>query len=366
MSPKSPMITTFATEGKMRSVRSMTTCLPVPSRLRAILSLLVAASVSVAVRPTALGDDPKPLRVLGGHRFEVYSVAFSPDGKTLASGGGYLGPDLKPGEIMLWDVDTGKLRESLKKHAGGVWSVAFSPDGKTLASGSADKTIRLWDVATGRSMTTFTGHTDWVRSVVFTPDGKTLASAGNRDDITLWDTSTGRERATLKGHTSPLYCLAVSPDGKLLASNAGDMTVRLWDLAIGREVRVLQSPNISYHMEFSPDGKSLALGGFKGVILWDTATGNARPSFQAGARNIYGVAFSPNGKLLASAEWEGKVRLWEVKTGKDIGGFNHGKPVLSVAFSPDGKLIASGSGATEPFDVKLWGVSQTGDPRSDK
>jgi WD40 repeat protein len=366
MSLTSPMITKFVTERKMHSVRSMITCLPVHSRLRAFLSLLLAVSASVAVRPAALADDPRPLRVLSGHRFEVYSVAFSPDGKTLASGGGYLGPELKPGEIMLWDVDTGKLRESLKGHAGGIWSVAFSPEGKILASGSADKTIWLWDVATGRAMTTFTGHTDWVRSVVFTPDGKTLASAGNLDNIRLWDTSTGRKRATLKGHASPVYCLAVSPDGKLLASNAGDMTVRLWDLATGREVRVLQSPNISYHMAFSPDGKSLGLGGFRGVILWDTATGNARPTFQSGARNIYGVAFSPNGKLLASAEGEGIVRLWDLKTGKDTGGFNHGKPVLSVAFSPDGKLLASGNEATEAFEVKLWEVSQTGKSRSDK
>lgn len=123
----------------MHSVRSVNTFLRVPSRLRAILSFLVAMSALIAVRPAALADDPRPIRVLGGHRFEVYSVALSPDGKTLASGGGYLGPDLKPGEIMLWDVDTGKRRESLKGHSGGVWSVAFSPDGKTLASGMPTK-----------------------------------------------------------------------------------------------------------------------------------------------------------------------------------------------------------------------------------
>ncbi len=192
MFPTAPMITKFATEDNMRSVRSITTCLQVPARLSAILSLLLAVSASVGVGPAALADDPRPIRVLGGHRFEVYSVEFSPDGKTLASGGGYLGPDLKPGEIMLWDVETGKLRESLKGHAGGVWSVAFSPDGKTLASGSADKTIRLWDVPTGRALTTFTGPTDWVRSVVFTPDGKTLASAGNRENITLCQTGDPR------------------------------------------------------------------------------------------------------------------------------------------------------------------------------
>jgi WD40 repeat protein len=113
--PTSPMITRFASDENMSLIRSMTTCHPIPSRLRAILALLVAVSASVAVPPAALADDPRPIRVLGGHRFEVYSVAFSPDAKIIASGGGYLGPDLKPGEIMLWDDGAkGKARPTQK------------------------------------------------------------------------------------------------------------------------------------------------------------------------------------------------------------------------------------------------------------
>ncbi len=205
----------------MSQPRFTTTCL----RLRVMLPLLVAVSAAVAARPTAVADDIRPERTLSGHHFEVYSVAFSPDGKTLASGDAYLDADLKPGEIMLWDVGTGKLLRSLKGHTGGVWSVAFSPDGTTLASGSADKSLMLWDVTTGQAKATLKGHTEWVRSVGFTPDGKTVASGSNDQTIKLWDLATGRERMTLKGHTAIVTCLAIWPDGKTLASNGFDNTV---------------------------------------------------------------------------------------------------------------------------------------------
>jgi serine/threonine protein kinase/Tol biopolymer transport system component len=318
-----------------------------------------------ATMPPLFSTIPKPLRVLSGHRFEVYTVAFSPDGKTLASGGGYFSADLKPGEIMIWDVETGKLRESLKGHTGGVWSVAFSPDGKTLASASADKTVKLWDVKTGSAKASLEGHADWVRSVAFTPDGDSVASASNDQTIKVWDVKTGRARMTLRGHRGLVFCLAVSPDGKTLASNGFDNTIRTWELTSGKELKRLDGQSGGYAMSFSPDGKVVAIGGDQGVCLWDTATGQVRARFRSESSNVYATAFSPDGKTLAAAGADNVVRVWDVAGQRQNAVFAHGNRVLCVAFSLDGKLIASGNGATEPFEVKLWEVSQTGDPRSD-
>jgi WD40 repeat protein len=129
-----------------------------------------------------------------------------------------------------------KLRDTLKGHMAFVSSVAYSPDGKTLASGSADTTIKLWDVATGKEQATLKGHTDnTVTSVAYSPDGKTLASGSWETTIKLWDVATGKEQATLKGHTHYVYSVAYSPDGKTLASGSYDETIKLWDVATGKQ-----------------------------------------------------------------------------------------------------------------------------------
>jgi dipeptidyl aminopeptidase/acylaminoacyl peptidase len=172
----------------------------------------------------------------------VNSVAFSPDGKTLASGSGDVGT------ISLLDVATGKEQATLEGRDGRVTSVAYSPDGKTLASGNWDGTIKLWDVATGKEQATLKGHTNWVNSVAFSPDGKTLASGGGASiagefkpgEVNLWDVATGKERATLKGHTI-VVSVAFSSDGKTLASGSYDKTIKLWDVAKPEMVSV---PNV--------------------------------------------------------------------------------------------------------------------------
>ncbi len=165
---------------------------------------------------------------LQGHSELVISVAFSPDGKTLASGSA-------DKTIKLWDVATGKLSQTLTGHSDGVYSdevssVAFSPDGKTLASGSHDKTIKLWDMATGKLSQTLTGDSDAVYSVAFSPDGKTLASGSGDNTIKLWDVATGKPKQTITGHSEWVNSVAFSPDGKTLASNSWDKTVILWNL----------------------------------------------------------------------------------------------------------------------------------------
>ena len=129
----------------------------------------------------------------------------------------------------MWDAETGQETLTLKGHTSAVISVAFSPDGKRLASGSDDRTVKVWDAATGQETLTLKGHTGSVRSVAFSPDGKRLASASDDRTVKVWDAATGQETLTLKGHTGGVMSVAFSPDGKRLASASDDRTVKVWD-----------------------------------------------------------------------------------------------------------------------------------------
>ncbi len=227
----------------------------------------------------------KPVE-LSGHGSFVNSVAFSPDGKTLASGSG-------DKTIKLWNVgvkkdseDFGKEIKTLRGHGDTVYSVAFSPDGKTLASGSRDSTIRLWNVGVkkdsedfGKNIKTLTGHGSSVWSVAFSPDGKTLASGSHDKTIRLWNVEKGnkdfgKEIKTLTGH-GIVISVTFSPDGKTLASGSGDKTIRLWNVEkgnkdFGKEIKTLSGHgHWVYSVAFSPDGKTLAFGsGDKTIKLW--------------------------------------------------------------------------------------------------
>jgi WD40 repeat protein len=151
-------------------------------------------------------------------------LAFAPDGKTLAAGTG--GNDLR-----LYDAANGRVIATCAGHTDLVLCTAYSPDGKHLASGSFDKTVKLWDPATHRVCHTLTGHTDWVFCVAFAPDGKTLASAGREGSVILWDATRGQKLTLISSHPNHAICVAFSPDGKTLASSGVDGTVKLWDVS---------------------------------------------------------------------------------------------------------------------------------------
>ena len=194
------------------------------------------------------------LQTLTGHSDSVYSVAYSPDGQTLASGSG-------DNTIKLWNVKTGNLLQTLKGNS--VWanSLAYNPDGKTLASGGADSTIKLWNVKTGNLLQTLTGHSNAVFSVAYSPDGQTLASGSFDKTIKLWNVKTGNLLQTLTGHSEWVSSVAYSPDGQTLASASSDNTIKLWDIKTGNLLQTLTANSDSvYSVAYSPDGQTLASG----------------------------------------------------------------------------------------------------------
>ncbi len=319
------------------------------SRGRCLISKLLLGFVLLLLIGVTIAFAQKPeLVVQAGHSSEVHSVAFSPDGKTLASGSG-------DNTIKLWDVTSGTELRTLK-HSDQITSVAFSPDGRTLASGSWDKTIKLWDVTSGRELHSLKGHSDKVSSVAFSADGKTLASGSGDNTIKLWDITSGTELRTLKGHSSAVLSVAFSADRKTLASGSSDNTIKLWDLSSGIESRTLKGhSDLVWLVAFSPDGKTVASASSDQTIkLWDVATGTELRTLKGHSNTVSSVAFSADGKTLVSGSWDETIKLWDVTSGTELGSLNGSNTVNSVAFSADGKTLASGS---QNHSIKLWDVA---------
>ena len=290
-------------------------------------------------------SDPHKL-ALEGHTDEVLAVAFSPDGRTLASGS-------RDRTIRLWNTNTGEHKLTLEGHTSGVTCLSFSPDGRTLASGSWDDTVRLWDAETGQHLQTLEEHTDGVRSVVFSPDGRTLASGGYDNILRLWDVETGQHKPAFEGHTDYIRSVVFSPDGSMLASGSYDRTLRLWDAETGQHKLTLEGHTDGVlTVAFSPDGSTLASGSYDGTLrVWDAETGQHKLTLEGPMDDVNSVAFSPDGSTLVSGGYVDTIlfygdtlRLWDAKTGQHLQTLRgHRRTVTSVAFSRDGSMLASGS-----------------------
>ncbi|MDE3721812.1 protein kinase [Nocardiopsis sp. N85] len=299
---------------------------------------------------TSASEEPgQAITILDGHSSDVNSVAFSPDGTTLATGS-------SDDTVLLWDIATGTEIISLDDHSDQVSSVAFSPDGTTLATGSWDDTVRLWDIESGEHVTTLE-HTHSVRSVAFSPDGTTLATGGMDDIVRLWDIETGEETAVLEGHEFFLNSVAFSPDGTTLASGSDDDTARLWDVDTGEEIATLRGHDHNVtSVAFSPDGTTLATGGDDWTVrLWNADTGEHFTTLDC-SLYVYSVAFSPDGTTLATGNcaFPLPVLLWDIAAEEAISGLDHNETVNSVAFSPDGTTLAVGSSDNT---VLLWDIN---------
>ena len=245
-----------------------------------------------------------------------YSVAFSPDGRTLAAGGSTARSD-SHSPIDLWDTVTGAHLRSLMGSTVSVYSIAYSPDGRTLASGGHDGTARLWDVVTGARLHTLAGHADRVNSVAFSQNGQILASGSGDGTIRFWDVRTGNHMRTLVGHRQWVDSVAFSPDGRIFASTGSGET-RLWNAVTGIHLQTLTGHR-GNNIVFSPDGQTLASGTTDGALyLWDVAAGQQKKTFKGHTDWAYSVAFSPDGQTLASGSYDGTILLWRLMPSRAI------------------------------------------------
>jgi WD40 repeat protein len=303
--------------------------------------------------PSGVVPLPNPSRsanpgpaILEQDRDDAYCVAFSPDGKLLASGGWR-----RP--VRIRDIAAGGAPRELRAAGVSAYDLAFSPDGTLLASGGRDGTVTICEVADGRKARARKPSAAAVRALAFSPKGGLLASAHEDGTARLWETPSLGKPRELKAGRETIFGIAFSPDGTLLAAACGDGAIRVWRAVDGSLVAAVKC-HIGWAtgVVFTPDGTLLASAGADGsVLLHDALTGAQAGVLRSGHGIVNAIALTPDGALLAAARETGTVTVWHLGTGEDEPLPGHAGFVNDVTFSPDGRMLAS---AGKDGTVRLW------------
>jgi len=301
---------------------------------------------------TASGKLLKKLAVGGD---SVYAVAFSPDGRLVATGG-----NQKRGFIRLWNVETGESEPTAEGFMGpagddelkdGVLSVAFSRDGTKLLTASYDKTARLWDVKSGRQLQIYKGHSWWVWSAAFSPDESQIVTASQDGSAIIWETKSAKRINLFLEHEGPVYSAAFAPDGKYVVTGGYDKRVLVWQ---PKDVPPLDLNKVA--------AKSVKVADGKQAQDDDKKVENERVpvlALDGHGAPVRSVSFSSDGKLVLSGSHDNAVRIWgwdwESKTGKTMKTLHgHGSWVRACRFSPDNRTVLS---ASHDKKAMLWSIA---------
>jgi WD40 repeat protein len=311
--------------------------------------------INTLIQATYWGNNTSHSPFLLSSTFDNYGgygqkVAISPNDDLVALAIGNV--------VSIWSRESGKRLKILREHKHLVLGMAFSPDGKSLATGSFDGSVKLWDIERGNTYINLIGHESSVEDVSFSPDGKLLATCSRDNSVIIWNLELKKAVKTLKGHTDYIWDVAFSPDGEKVATASSDRSIKVWDWKKGSvEFDLLKHKNHVRSIAFSPDGKSLVSGSEDATVnLWDLQTGNILLNLEGHTKSVRETVFSPDGTRIASASEDNTVKIWDSKNGQmlysiKINDIESKGGCKSVAFNSDGKYLVT---TLDNGSVKMW------------